>query len=236
MTTLPDAATPAGTTLCPAVLDPGMDRRTLGERLPGDRIRRRLPVGRPGEDDDRPDEEGTTDDEATGDGDEDDDGVAVPDVDLSTDDDGGRRLRSLLLALAGLGAVVTIVAVIAQFVLNRGDDDEDGQAGDTRDDEGVVSGDDDAEADATDEVVTDTDDGTDAGGEADVGEEIDTDDAEADIENPDDGGPDEDVEEAEGVETVGQDGTFEEGTAALVGLAFLLGVAAVRRWLDTSAA
>jgi len=122
-----------------------MDRRTLGGRLPGDRIRQRLPVGRPGEDE-------TDGDHA--------EGISIPKPDLA-DDRNRNRVRVGLLALAGLGAVVTLVAVIARFLLGSdNDDDED---------------------------------------------------------DP---------------ETVGDEQGIEEGTAAMIGMAFLLGVAVVRRWLD----
>jgi hypothetical protein len=209
-----------------------MDRRTLSDRLPGDRIRRRLPVGRPGEgDDEQADDSGGVSMDTSDIPGVSDDGTELDFSALGGEEDGDDetrdRLRLALLALAGLGALVTLVAVIAQFVLGSGDEDEE----DDEDEEttGAVVDDEDegseSEADDTDWSVEDTDEPEPAATEADDESTGTT--ADEDEEVP------ADVDEAQArPESVGEEG-FDEGTAAIVGLAFLLAATAARRWAES---
>jgi hypothetical protein len=118
-----------------------MDRHDLIDRLPGSRLRQRLPsVWSPRDSDDEapgsppPDTPVETDlgeaaeaadtAETTFDAAPEDDDVD----DEASDDEGGGRLRSALLGLSAFGALLSVGAAVAWRLLGRGGDEDEDQA------------------------------------------------------------------------------------------------------------
>lgn len=102
-----------------------MDRPELLDRLPGERLRQRLPsVWSPGEEDD--DEQAAEDGEWKADP-VDPEGEETDDVGPDEDDESTGKLRTVLLGLSVFGAALAVGAAVVRRALGRngGDDESD---------------------------------------------------------------------------------------------------------------